>query len=106
MENSINKYIDFNSLFLELYNEQEDILIEERIQADHFDRILKFKEQSYSEFEIMIEECSYDTKEIVFVFAYDFDDSNEDCSQSTTADYVIVYDTILDEFTSCDYEQG
>jgi hypothetical protein len=106
MEKSINNYIDFGKLFLDLYNEQEEILIAERIQADHFERILQFKQHAYKEFEIIPEECDYDSKKIVFFFGYDFNDANESCNQSTTADYVIIYDTILDEFTSCDYEQG
>lgn len=106
MDNTINNYIDFGKLFLDLYNEQEEILIEERIQAEHFEKILQFKQHAYKDFEIMPEECNYDTKEIVFFFGYDFDDANESYNQSTTADYVIVYNTILEEFTSCDYDQG
>lgn len=106
MEAQINNYIDFGKLFLDLYNEQEEILIAERIQADHFERILQFKQHAHKHFEIIPEECDYDSKKIVFFFGYDFNDANESCNQSTTADYVIIYDTILDEFTSCDYEQG
>lgn len=106
MEAQINNYIEFGKLFLDLYNEQEEILKEEQYQAEHFKKILDFKQHAYNEFGIMTEECDYDFKKIVFWFTYDFNDANESCNQSTTADYVIVYDTILDEFVSCDYEQG
>ena len=60
MEQTINNYIDFGKLFLDLYNEQEEILIAERIQADHFEKILQFKEHAYKDFDIIPEECDYD----------------------------------------------
>lgn len=106
MEAQINNYIDFEKLFLDLFEAQEEILIEEQYQAEHFKQILDFKNKAYNDFEIMTEECDYDSKKIVFWFTHNFNDANESCNQSTTADYVIIYDTILDEFTSCDYEQG
>lgn len=106
MEARINNYIDFGKLFLDLFKEQEEILIEEQYQAEHCKQILDFKAHAYKEFELLLDECDYSDKEIVFVFGYDFNDANESCNQSTTADYVIVYDNILGEFTSCEYEQG
>ena len=36
----INNYIDFRKLFLEIFEEQEEILIEEQYQAEHFKKIL------------------------------------------------------------------
>ena len=106
MEAEINNYIDFKKLFLDLFEMQEDTLKEHMCEVEHYKKILDFKKQAYQEFEIINEECDYDSKKIVFSFGYDFGDTNERCNQSTTADYVIVYDTILDEFESLDYEQG
>ena len=106
MESHINNYINFQKLFLDLFEEQEEILIQEQYQAEHFKKILDFKKYAYKDFEIFTEECDYDTKKIVFWFSHNFNDANESCNQSTTADYVIVYDIYLTEFTSCNYKQG
>lgn len=102
----INNFIDFSKLFLDLFKEQEEILIKEQYQAEHFKQILDFKNKAYDDFEIMIEECFYDTKEIIFWFTYDFNDANESCNRITSIDYIIVYDLTLEEFTSCEYDQG
>ena len=53
----------------------------ERLQASHFERILLFKQHAYKDFQIMPEECDYDSKKIVFFFGHDFNDANESCNQ-------------------------
>jgi hypothetical protein len=101
----INKYIDFKELFNDLFKTHEVDLIKHRYEAKHYDDIIKFKEYYYKDFEILTEECEYG-KEITFIFFHDFSDSNESNPQSSSAHYIIVYDSILDEFVSCEYEQG
>ena len=106
MNVQINEYIDFGKLFNDLYSEQLEILEQHKFEADHYKQILDFKQYHFSEFTLQVDECDYDSKRIFFVFGMSFNDANESDSQSTTADCCIIYDCILDEFTSYEYEQG
>ena len=105
MELKINNYIDFNKLFDNLFKENEYELIEYQYEAQHFGTIIKFNIIK-DEFNIVLDECELDSKNITFVFDKDFNDANESNNQSTTASYVIMFDRILDEFSLCHYEQG
>lgn len=87
--------------------ENESVLEEYMYEAEHYGEILRFYQMGdFETFEIEPMECEYNDKEIVFVFGYDFNDANESNTQSTTANHVIVYDRVLEEFTSHEYEQG
>lgn len=102
----INNYIDFGRLFDDLYKLHESDLHEYQYEADHYKRLIEFYSVDKAKFELMVNECQLNDTDIVFFFGYDFNDANESNNQSTTADYTIVYDTLLEEFTRCDYEQG
>lgn len=107
MNLEINKYIDFSGLFNHLYDTSKNSLEEHKYEAKHFFDILEFKEKGIIDsFEINIDECEVSDENILFVFTCDFGDSNESCNQSTTADYFISFDCVLEEFNSCEYEQG
>ncbi len=107
MELLIYHYIDYRNLFIDLFNEYEEELEEHRYEADHFDRLLLFKNSTeFDEWEIDECECEFTDKTIIWYFGFDFNDANESNNVSTTADYTIVFDRVLDEFTICDYEQG
>ena len=100
----INNHIDFNGIFKVLFDEHKDSLEEERYQATHFNSILNFVDDGINEFEILAEECELNDKEIIFVYVHDFNDANESDTQGTSASYDIVYDRVLSEFTSCEFE--
>lgn len=106
MEIQINEYIDFGKLFNDLYNQQLEVLEEHKYEADHYRLIVDFKQYHFSDFTLETEECDYDSNHITFVFGMSFNDANESDPQGSSADYCIIYDCILDEFTSCEYEQG
>ena len=106
MDISINYYINFQKLFIDLYEKSEFFLKEEKEQVKHYNDIINFKEEFNSAFEINLEESIYCGDEIVFVFSCNFDESNESCNYISTADYIITYDIKLDEFIGCEYEQG
>ena len=101
----INSYIDFKKLFYDLYKQEEDNIIDNHIENNNLGLIMQFSADD-REFELMIEESQFTDKEIVFVFGYDYNDANESCTQSTTADYVIIYDRINEEFVDAEYNQG
>jgi len=106
MDLEINDYIDFRKLFIDLYKEQEDILEEHKYEADHYKEIIDFKEQAFNEFELLEDESEFSDKEIVFDFGMCLGGANESDNRNASANFVIVYDRILDDFTSCEYEQG
>ena len=107
MRFEINRFINFIGIFKSLYSYHEEDLREHQYEAEHFKRILQFVEgDDFNKFDLELEECEFTNEKISFVFGCDFGDSNESNNQSTTANYHIVYDRVLSEFTVCDYEQG
>jgi len=106
MELDIKYYIDFKKLFVDLYNLHESYLMQHRADNKVYMDIINFYEKNSSDFDICNDECEIDDFNIIFVFGYDFNDANESCTQSTTANYVIVFDKSIDEFSECNYEQG
>ena len=102
----INNYIDFSKLFFDLYKECEDAIVDDHIENMSLGLLMQFMAVHKDEFEIMTEECQFSDKDIIFVFGYDFGDANEGCNQSTTADYVFVYDRLLEQFVDAEYNQG
>jgi len=103
----MNKHIDFTAIFTDLYEEHKLDLIQHRYEADHFNRIIEFVDDgALSAFDIETEECEFSDKSIMFVFGFTDNDANESSTQSSFSNYVIVFDRILHEFTSCEYEQG
>lgn len=106
MEKSINNYIDFKTMFFELYEYELDDLLEKSIYNDSLGLILQFNDVHKNTFEIMSEECELTNTEIIFVFGYDFNDANESDPRSATADYVFIYDRISSEWKDAEYNQG
>lgn len=103
----MNKHIDFTAIFTDLYEEHKLDLIQHRYEADHFNGIIEFVENGgLNSFDIQTEECEFCDKYIQFTFGFTTDDANESNTQSSFSYYVIVFDRILHEFTSCEYEQG
>jgi len=45
-------------------------------------------------------------REITFFFGKDLEKANESSNQVATANYLIIYDRLLEEFITCEYEQG
>lgn len=103
----INKFIDFNGLFIKLYEDHKDELEFHKFEADHFNRLFEFyKHGGPNSFEIQTDECELTDTEINFVFGMVLEQPNESTSYVATANYFITYNRILKEFTICDYEQG
>ena len=113
MEININEYIDYERLFNDLYFEQKDVLFENENNIGLYDELMDFVIQQEHKinnheqfFEIIHEECLVDDNKFVIVFSIGFDDASESNPQSSTADYIIVYDRDISEFIICDYQQG
>lgn len=103
----LNRHIDFKSMFLELYKEQEEYIIEKRNEMVHFETLIQFVQNGdIDEFEVITEDCDINDKKIHFVFGMDLERPNESSNYVATADYHIIYDRGAEEFTTCDYEQG
>lgn len=103
----INRFINFTGIFKSLYSYYEEDLRENQHEAEHFKRILQFVEGGdFNKFDLELEECEFTNEKISFVFGCDFGGANESNTQSATANYLIIYDRLLEEFTVCDYEQG
>jgi len=116
VEIDINNYIDYDSLFEDLFQEQTEELLKHCTDVKHYyDRLVNFHmHHSFNKkhgaphqvFEIQQDECSFNDNEIVIVYVMDFDDANENCTQSSTADYTIIFNRKLNKFISCNYTQG
>lgn len=106
MELEQHEYIDFNKVFNALLFEQEDVLEEFQYEAEHMGKILNFQRNWMKDFNLMLDECHTDTEIFCFVFDWSADDANESNPQSSGASVTIEYNTILDEFTSYEHEQG
>jgi len=106
MDIEITSYIDFSKLFADLFNYHENDLIEYQYESETYSNLLKFNASARNSFDLIIDECELSDKTISFIFGYDFNDANESNTQSSSADYHIIYDRILDEFTDCIYSQG
>jgi len=103
----MNEFIDFTQLFVKLYEEHKEELEHHKFEADHFKRLIQFYDEGgLSAFDLQKDECELTDKYIHFVFGMDLEQANESTNYVATANYFIVYDRILNEFTSCDYEQG
>lgn len=106
MEININEYIDFEKLFSDLYKQNENDLYEYQYEATHYQTLLNFYALYKEKAKLVLEECSLNDNEIVFVYGYEHNDANESDTQSTWESWYITYDTILDEFSSCEYDNG
>jgi len=106
MELDIKYYVDFTRLFVDLYVLHETELMQYRAVNEVYMNIINFYEKHSKDFEILSDECQINDEEIVFVFAYDFDDANESCMQNSTADYTIIFNNNTNTFINCIYEQG
>ncbi len=76
------------------------------LNVEAYKKLFDFHCNAKKDFELIEDECELSDEKIVFVFGYNFNDANESCTQSTTAEYVIVFTRRDDDFTSCDYQQG
>jgi hypothetical protein len=103
MNTEIYKYIDFKSLFEDLYKEKETELEEEKYVADHYKYILDFYSE-YKDFELLKEECELGKASILFVFYQQTSFANESNPDTDGIIVSIVFDTILDEFVSFETE--
>ena len=103
MNISINNFIDFTSLFEVIFKEQHSDLEEEKYVADHYRYILDFRDD-FSNFKLLKEECEVLPASIIFVFYKETFSANESNPDSDGTHVTIVYDKILDEFVSCDFE--
>lgn len=103
----LNKFIDFKAMLKHLVEEHRTDLEKHRFEADYYDKLLKFIDvKVIDEFDTEHEECDFTNDSVSFVFGYSFNDANESNNQSTTANYHIIFNRVLNEFTVCEYEQG
>ena len=102
----INDYIDFKKLFIDLYKNQKDLLEEYKDEVEHFKKIIDFNNRAFNEFELIQESSSLSDKEIVFYFGLCLGGANESNNEDAYANFIIRYDRTLNEFISCEYEQG
>ena len=102
------KYIDWQLMFDDLYNECQSFMKEYKHQNEHYEAIISFREKTgaYSDFEIEPEECEITENFLIFSFGFSFNNSNESNNQSETANYSIRYDLELECFEELYYEQG
>ena len=103
MNIEIYKYINFKSLFEDLYKEKENELEEEKYVAYHYKHILDFYSE-YKDFELLNEECELGKASILFVFYQQTSFTNESNPDTDGIIVSIVFDTILDEFVSFETE--
>lgn len=101
----INNAIDFKKIFDELIIENRSTLELYKFESDCYQSILYFIENDVNTFNILNDECELKDKEITFIFEFNFDTDMVAKTQIRSANYVIVYDNILSEFTKCEYEQ-
>ncbi len=104
MKTNINKFIDFKGLFESLFEEFEEELKQDAFEVDHFREILNFKNIGYSQYEINNGECQIDETDIVFVFESLTGLPNESNPGGDWNIVTIVFNRILDEFTSFEIE--
>lgn len=102
----IHEYILWNKLFRDLFESEEQQLRENEKTSEMAQMLIRLKDSDMETFELMPEESQLMDKEIIFFFGYDFGDANESNTQSTTAEYVVVFNREDECFTSCKYEQG
>lgn len=102
----LNKFIDFPSLFVTLYEEQIDVLEADRFELDFYQRLINFYEGGFAAFDLQREECMLSDDKIHFAFGMDSEQANESSNYGATSNYFIIYDRILEQFEACDYEQG
>jgi hypothetical protein len=103
MNTNTNNYIDFKSLFQDLYKEKESELEEEKYVADHFKQILEFYNE-YDKVELLKEECEFNKASIVFVFYHETSPANESNPDSDGILTTIIFDRVLEEFVSFECE--
>jgi hypothetical protein len=101
----LREFIDFDGIFHALIEEHKDELIEYSNEAPHYGHVLGFYDYK-SEYNLVLDECNFGLHEIEFVYSKHNNDSNESDNRGTYSSYYIVFNTVLDEFRVCDYEQG
>ena len=107
MIEDLNNHIDFMGLFKYLVETHRDELEVHKYEAEHFKMILDFANHHIDDgFEVLSEECELTDSQIIFIFGIDLEEPNESTNYVATANYDIVFDRIMDEFVSCEYEQG
>ena len=97
-----NKYFDFETLFKDLYQEQEDALNEHQYEADHYKRLIHFNNDEKPEYKLELSECDYNYRHVTFIFIK----KEEFIVDGNTPSYTIIFDRTLDEFTACDYDEN
>ncbi len=98
-------------MFYDLVEEHKPILTKHSFEAEHYGRILEFVEYQKTAdltgyYSLDIDDCVFSDRLIEFVFGYTRSDANESNTQSSWSSYYIVFDRLLDEFITCEYEQG
>jgi hypothetical protein len=104
MEINVNEYIDFNSLFNKLYEYHEDYYSQHAYESSDGARLYGFASGQKQDFKLEVLECEFTDKEIMFVFIHDLNNATESDLQGESEAYIITYDRIKDEFSSCVYE--
>lgn len=99
-----NKHIDFSGMFYDLIDVERLNLEQHKHEASHYMDILNMIDNQEG-FELMVDESTFCDERIVFFFCKFYNDANESDTQGSSANYIITYDRILDEFTECEYEQ-
>lgn len=125
----LNKYFDFLTLLKDAYSSFKESLLEyntleEYITSevmynpkdkkelarliDCYNNIIRFFENNYYDMEIDQNESliEHEYSSCYIYFTKDFNDANESCTQSTTADVFIAYNYVRECFIEYKYEQG
>jgi hypothetical protein len=103
MNLNTNHYINFKSLFEDLYKEKENEMEEEKIIADHYKQILEFY-KDYPKVELLNDECDFNKASIIFCFYHETCPPNESNPDSDGISVTIIFDKLLDEFVSFECE--
>lgn len=102
----LNNYIDFIKLFNDLYIENEDKIIDDKIENECLGLLLQFNAIHKNIFELVVEESQFNDREIIFFFEHYNNDANESDTQGTSEYYYFVYDRNLEFFSDASYDQG
>ncbi len=106
MSIELNKYVDFKKLFGDLVSEKFEEMRVHQYEADHYKKILafEFQEENREKFELLKEDCDFDRSDIVFVFYQETSKATESNPNTDGVIVTIIYNRILDEFTSFESE--
>lgn len=102
MSIELNKYVDFQKLFGDLIQQKFEEMRVHQYEADHYRKILafEFEEENRTKFELLKEDCDFDRSDIIFVFYQETSKANESNPDTDGTVITIIYNRILDEFTS------